>query len=39
MCIEVLVSLWKNNYAALKIIDGDFFFLILLKYFSHSFSI
>jgi len=28
MCIEVLVILWKNNYAALKIIDvGIFRFL------------
>jgi len=27
-CIEVLVVLWKNNYAALKIIDvGIFHFL------------
>jgi len=32
-CIEVLVILWKNNYAALKIIDvGIFLFFISLKY-------
>jgi len=37
-CIEVLVILWKNNYAASKIIDVGivlfffFFFIISLKY-------
>ena len=27
-CIEVLVILWKNNYAALKIIDVGIFFIL-----------
>jgi hypothetical protein len=32
-CIEVLLILWENNYAALKIIDvGIFLFFISLKH-------
>ena len=38
-CIEVLVIVWKNNYAALKIIDvGIFPFYFIKISFPRSFS-
>ena len=30
-CIEVLVILWKNNYAAMQIIDVDIFLFYFIK--------